>query len=262
MSKKKKLVIIIAAVVVVAAAAAVLAVGFSKGWFSKKPAEDEYSVSYVYDESNKIVQQEEYYDKEGNLAYKVEKSYSDAEGKVLFEERYVDTDGTVQKRYTYNVEGQKTGEDEFSGTQVVAHYDYENGEATGTYSKFTYTDDGQPATSVEYDAENNVVRKVERTYNDNGDITLYNETDSEGKMISKTVYNYNDKGQEEKTVFYNSEGITGYVVYTYNDEGQRVRMDQYEDDKITKYLLFKYDKDGNVTQEEHFPDQESKKAEK
>ncbi len=256
---KKKLIIIIAAAVVVIAAAVVLALGFAKGWFTSKPAEkeDDYSVSYVYAEDGQTVQQEAYYNKDGSLAYKVEKGYADTEGKVLAEERYLDAENNLQKRISYDADGKKNGRDEYTGTQVSAHYNYTNGEEDGTYSKFTYTDDGQPLSAIDYDAENNVVRKVERTYNDDGNITLYLETDAQGNTLSKTVYNYNKDGQEEKTVFYNSEGITGYVVYTYED-GKRVRMDQYEDEKITKYILFKYDKDGNVTQEEHFPEQEAK----
>ena len=258
---KKKIIIIAAAVVIVAAAAVVLILGFTKGWFSKAQAKDDYSVSYVYAEDGETVQQEEYYDKDGSLKYKVQKSYSDTEGKVLFEERYLDADDAVQKVITYDAEGNKNGEDEYSGSLVDTHYNYTGGEADGTYSKFPYTDDGKPLTAIDYDAEDNVVRKVERTYNDDGNITLYLETDAEGKTLSKTVYNYNKDGQEEKTVFYNSEGITGYVVYTYDEDGKRVRMDQYEDEKITKYILFNYDKDGNITQEEHFPDQE-KEADK
>lgn len=309
---KKRLIVIIAAVIVIAAAAIVLILGLRKGWFrAKKPsdAEKETSVSLIYDDSNKIVTKEEVYEKGGDLLYTIEKSYSDQEGKILSEERYVKPDNTVekrvvyesngqsvqmeeyydakgnvdhkvemlyadtegkvleQKRYfnkdnaiqkavTYDAEGKITGVDEYKNSQVVAHYNYSAGKPDGTYSKFTFTDDNKPLGSFDYDANDKIVKKIERVYDDKGNITLYHETDGDGKTLSKTVYKYNKDGQEEKTVFYNSEGITGYVVYTYDNSGRKARMDQYENDVITKYIIFKYDKDGNATAEEHFPDQE------
>ena len=66
--KNKKTIIIIAAAVVVAAAVAVLIIGFATGRFgSIGKGKEDYSVSCQYDESGKIVMQEDYYNKRGKL---------------------------------------------------------------------------------------------------------------------------------------------------------------------------------------------------
>ena len=264
--KAKKGILVAVAALVVIAAVVVLALGFSKGWFKKdadgngkEKGKEQYSVSYVYGDDGESVMEEAYYDKAGELQYKVEKAYADTENKVLLEERYVDADNALQKKIRYDENSKIVAVDEYEGTLVVAHYDYADGKETGTHYTYTYTDDGQPLTSVEYDKDDNVVRKIERTYkayNGKNEITLYLEQDGKGTQISKTVYNRDKDGKEIKTVFYNAEGITGYVTYTYDAKGNKTRMDEYEKDVLTKYTLFKYDKNGGVTQEEHFPDSE------
>lgn len=240
-SKKTKIIIIAAVVVVIAAVAILVGVGVSKGWFSGNA---EPQVSQVYDESGSYVLRDEYYNKKGELEYKVLKGYGDIEKTRLTRETYMTPDDKVIKIVNYNSSGEIAGIDEYNGSELATHHEYVNGEKTGNYFTYEYTDDGKLLGTIQYDAENKVIKTVRREYNANGDITLYLETGKDGNQIAKTVYQYNEAGEEIKVIFYDGESITGHVEYEYDAEGRRVKMSEYVKNELSSYRTYTYDKDG------------------
>lgn len=256
----KRLIIIIAAVVVLAAAVVVLALGFTKGWFKKGDADQTTQTtektSYIYDPQNKSsVIGEEHYSEDGKLKYKINKSYADTEKKQLCEERYVDDKDNVQKVVEYDINGKITRVEEYENSKPIIEREYKDGVATGIYTKREFTDSGKEALRVTYNKDNKVIKKVQQQYEKFGNeekVVLYYETDGNDKQISKTVYNFDQKGNPTKVVFYDAEGMTGYVEYEYNSQGNATRMNQYgKDSKLTDYQVFKYAEDGTVTTEYH-----------
>lgn len=252
-SNKKKFIIIIAAVVLVAAiVAAVIIIGSSKGWFSKEDGKaEDYSVSHKYDDTGKVLLEDSFYDKKGNLKYKVIKGYSDPDNTVLMQEVYRDESDKLIKMVNYDEAGSITGVDEYANDRVSVHREYSQGKATGNYTTYEYNDNGDNICTTEYDSSDKVIRTIKKEYNGNGDITLYLETDADGKQLSKTVYNYNEKGQEVKTVFYDADGETGYVEYQYDAQGRKTRMNEYADGKLISYRIYTYDENGAVKEEFH-----------
>ena len=251
--KNKKTIIIIAAAVVVAAAVAVLIIGFATGRFgSIGKGKEDYSVSCQYDESGKIVMQEDYYNKRGKLEYKVVKGYSDEAKSILMQETYVDADGNTFKIINYDEAGTIMSVDEYNkNAQLVVQHEYLEGKDTGKYFEYEYNDAGQIICTTEYDKDKNVLKKIQKEYDAKGNITLYYETDGSGAQLSKTVYTYNDKGQEIKTVFYDAHGETGYVEYEYDSEGRKTRMNEYVDGRLNNYRTYTYYENGAVKEDFH-----------
>ncbi len=247
-NKKTKIIIIAAIVVVIAAVAIVIGLGVNEGWFSgsKEP-----TVSQVYDSSGNYVVREEYYDKKGNLEYKVVKGYGDLEKKKLTRETYMTPEDKIIKVVNYNEGGVVSGVDEYDGARISVHREYVNGEETGKYFKYEYTEDGVILNSTEYDAKDQVVKIVKREYNSNGDITLYLEQGKDGNQIAKTVYEYNAEGKECKVIFYDGEGVTGHIEYEYDKDGNRVKMSEYIKGELSSYRTYTYDENG-VAQEKYY----------
>lgn len=233
---------------------------FQTAFKSLKPAEKSSDYTVKVNESTGA---EEYYDKKGNLEYQVNKEYSDGEKTKIAREVYSDADNKTTKIVYYQDDAKTIDRvDEYKDGNIAVQHRYENGVDTGEYWTFEYNEDGRQTGSVNYDADGNTVMKKKQTYNENNQPVLYQETDADGNIISKTEYNYDKDGKETKTVFYNAEGMIGYVEYKYDSEGRKIRMDQYKGDKLLDYRTFKYDKDGVCTETIHSPDEEktTKKA--
>lgn len=253
MKNKKTKIIIIAAVAVVIAIAVLVIVGVNSGWFS---GEDELTVSQVYDSNGEYIVRDEYYNKDGELEYKVIKGYSDTEKTKLTKETYMSAEDKLMKIVNYNDGGQISSVDEYNDSKLATHREYVNGEATGSYFTYEYTDGGLPLTATEYDANNEIVKVVKREYNEKEAITLYLETNKDGNQIAKTVYEYNEKGQESKVTFYDGEGVTGYVEYEYDTEGRRVKMSEYVGGELSSYRTYAYDENGVAQETIHRPGEE------
>ncbi|MBQ8783693.1 MAG: hypothetical protein IJZ57_07985 [Clostridia bacterium] len=253
-SKKAKIIIIIVAVLVVVAAAVVGIVGYNAGWFG---GEKEPELKQVYDESGSYVVRDEYYNSEDRLEYVVIKGYSDTEHKKLSRETYKSGEDKLMKIVHYNDGGQISSVDEYNGEipQPVVHREYANGEPTGSYFTYEYTDGGDILKSIEYDANNEIVKTVKREYNDKGAITLYLETGKEGNQIAKTVYEYNNEGQESVVTFYDGDGVTGYVEYEYSKDGKRTKMSEYVGGELSSYRTYTYDENGTAQETIHYPDE-------
>ena len=250
-SKKQMIIIIVAAVLVVAAAVTVILVGNSKGWFDRSDNPEDYSVSQKYDDTGKILLEEDYYDKKGELKYKVIKGYRDLESTSLMQEVYNNAQGELIKMVNYDEAGTITGVDEYANNRVSTHHEYVQGKATGNYTTYEYDDRGNNICTTEYNSEDKVTRTVKKEYNANNDTTLYLETGADGKQISKTEYNYNEKGQEVKTVFYDANGETGYVTYDYDEQGRKIKMNEFAKGKLISYRNFTYDENGADKEEIH-----------
>ncbi len=248
-SKKTKIIIIAIAVAVVIAGIILAVVGFNAGWFS---SQEEFTKKPVYDQSGEYVVRDEYYNKDGELQYKVIKGYSDEKKEKLSQESYLDANDKLTQVKYYGQNGMVTGIDEFNEEgKVSVHHDYENGEKTGTYYEYEYTESGLPLSSKEYDAQGNIVKTVTREYTADEKITLYHEVDGKGRTISKTVYEYNAKGLESKATFYDAEGLTGHVEYEYDDQNRQTKKSEYINNKLQNYRTYTYDKNGEVKEEFH-----------
>lgn len=248
-NKKNKIIIIAVAAAFVIAAVVLAIVGYNAGWFS---GEEELTVSAVYDEKGEYVVRDEYYNKDGELKYKVVKGYTDENRDTLSQESYLDPQDKLMKTIHYSVDGKITGVDEFNEAgKASVHHEYLDGQATGIYYEYDYTDSGLPLGSVKYDADGNVVRIVKREYTDDDKITLYLETDGDNKVLSKTVYEYNAQGNESKATFYDADGVTGYVEYEYDSQGRRTKMSEYINGTLNNYRTYTYDENGIAKEEYH-----------
>ena len=241
---------IILSIIAVVAVAAVIGWAFNTAIGPKK-SNGENEEPALTMKVNSATGAEEYYDEDGKFEYQVKKEYADAEKKQLVREIYSDEKDAATKIVYYNNDAKTISRiDELKDGQVTVQHRYENGEDTGEYWAFTYNESGRQTGSVNYSADGKVLQKKEQSYNENNQPLVYEEKDAEGGLISKTEYIYDKKGNEIKTVFYNADGVIGYVEYKYED-GKKVRMDQYEGDELIEYRLFKYDKDGNIKEEIH-----------
>ncbi len=248
MKNKKTIIIIIAAVVVLAAVVVVACVGFNQGWIG---GDDELEVSQIYSDDGGYVEREEFYNKKGELEYKVIKGYSDAEKTKLSRETYMTPDDKVIKIVNYNEGGVISSVDEYNGSKISSHREYVNGEATGSYFTYEYSDSGLLLNSAEYSADNKLIKNVKREYNQNDLITLYLETGPEGNQIAKTVYEYNADGREKKVVFYDGTDVTGHVEYEYDSEGRRTKMSEFVNGELSNYRTYTYDKNGTAQETIH-----------
>ncbi len=218
------------------------------------PKEPEYTVKV-----DEATGKEKYYDKNGNFVYAVSKEYADTEKKLVTREIYSDEKNNVTKSILYKDDGKTVDRvDEYSNGQISKQHLYENGKETGEYITYERDDKGNEVASIVYNKDNSIKSKKEQKYNSDNNITLYLETDGNGKTLSKTEYFYDSKGVATKTVFYDADGITGYVEYEYNAAGQRVRMNQYADGKLIDFRTFEYDKDGNVVKDIYHEAKEAK----
>ncbi len=249
-NKKAKIIIIAVALVAVIAGVVLGIVGYNAGWFSPS---DELSVNQIFDETNSYVVRDEYYNRKGELEYKVLKGYSDENKEILAQESYLTAEDKLFKSVYYTSDGKISSVDEFNDLgKVIVHHNYANGEATGEYSKYDYTDSGLALSSTDYNANNEIVKQVNREYNANDKITLYHETDAEGNTLSKTVYEYNSKGFESKATFYDNEGMTGFVTYEYDSQDRLVKMSEHvRDGSLNNYRTYTYDENGASTEEFH-----------
>ncbi len=248
-SKFKTFAIVALTNIIVIAAAAGIALGVNAVKNPEKSAEEKspYTVKV-----NEATGEEEFYNKNGELAYKVNKEYN-AENKKLEKEVYADKNNKTTKIVYYKDDAKTIDRvDEYDKDDNIAvERVYENGKATGEYWKFDYDEQGRICNSVNYDGNDNVIMKKEESHNKDGKPVVFQETDGNGNLISKTEYTYDEKGNEIKAVFYSAEGMTGYVEYEYGADGRVSRMNQYKGDKLIEYRLFKYDKNGSCTQEIH-----------
>lgn len=257
----KSVAVVLGTIIIVLAA--VIAISFGISFVAgknrivpEKVAEPEYTI-----QKDEATGADEYYDKDGEFMYKLTKEYKDAKNQELSREIYADKDNKTNKIVYYQADS-KTVErvDEYNNGNVSKQHIYENGKDTGAYWTFDYNDKGILLTSIQYDKDGKIVIKKTNTYDKKGKIKLYEETDENGKTLSKTEYNYDKDGKEIKTVFYDANGVIGYVEYQYDSKGRKSRMDQYKDGKLIDYRIFKYDKDGAMTEEYFTADAEKPKS--
>lgn len=257
-NKTKSAVSVIIAIILILAAAVVIGWAFNNAigpWDKSKAAEEpEYTVKV-----NEATGQEEYFDKDGNLSFKVNKEYTGPDSKKITKEVYSDANDQTEKIVYYKDDGKTIDRvDEWDGNNVSIQHIYENGADTGKYWEFKYNEDGRQTYVVNYDADKNVILKKETSYNKDKKPEVYSETDAQGNIISKTEYTYDKDGKEAKTFFYDAKGLVGYVEYQYDEKGQVKRMDEYKDDELIHYILYKFDKDGKCTEDHHYPPAEKK----
>lgn len=254
-NKLKTVAIVIFTNIIVIAAAIGIALGLSAAFKTAKAPVEEKPVYTV--KVNEATGAEEYYNENGEFEYQISKEYSDTEKKQISREIYADAENKTTK-IVYYAEGTKTIDrvDEYENGNVSVQHRYENGADTGECWKFKYDEKGRQISSTNCDAQGNEIIKKEQSYNKFGKPDVYTELDANGSLIAKTEYNYDKKGNEIKTVFYDANGVVGYVEYEYDSQGRKSRMNQYKDGKLLDYRIFKYAKDGTCTEELHTPEKD------
>ena len=252
-SKIKTIAIVVLTNVVVIAAAIGIAFGVN-AVVNKGPVNEEDKYTTKVDKETGV---KEVYDENGKLMYKVNREVSAAGDSQFSRDVYTDKDNKTQKVVYYAGETDTIDRvDEYNENgEIAVQHEYVDGKDTGEYWKFDYNEDGKQTSSVNYDKDGKEIFKREQEYNKFGKPDIYVEKDAEGNIIAKTEYNYDKDGKETKTLFYDAEGLVGYVEYQYDKDGRVTRMDQYKDGKLYDFRTYTYDKNGVAKETLHQPDE-------
>lgn len=142
---------------------------------------------------------------------------------------------------------------------------YRDGKETSTYkSEYkTFDKEGNTLSSVAYNADGSVHRKVTSKYvgKDQVEEVVENNSGDDGdddnsppKKYKKTTWKYNNKGDKTEEVEYDAAGnVTKKITYAYNNSGDRMFEITYDGaGKVLKKIAYGYDAKGLKTEKKVF----------